>query len=265
MIPFAWWGGARRREKSARLPTGPQLDYVRALGGDPSRINSRQEATREIDRLKSEGRRAKVEIDEHGQPPSAVLARMRSERDIQQMLGIAQGILMDGVVDDAEVEHLTRWCEKHPDAVSGWPGNHIYRRLRLIMEDGIVDDIERADLSAILKGLVGGTLGLHDESTPASLPLDDPVPEVFLKDGHFVFSGKFAFGPRTVCASETIAAGGRCHNNIVVKTDYLVLGTFGSRDWKFGSFGRKIEKAVDYRERRGRPAIITEDHWASCL
>jgi hypothetical protein len=42
-------------------------------------------------------------------------------------------------------------------------------------------------------------------------------------------------------------------------------GTFGSRDWVHTSFGRKIQKAVDYRTSGSRLAIVGEDHWARCI
>jgi hypothetical protein len=50
-----------------------------------------------------------------------------------------------------------------------------------------------------------------------------------------------------------------------METNYVVIGTFGSRDWVHTSFGRKIEKAVDYRTKGYPLAIITEDHWAAQL
>ena len=59
--------------------------------------------------------------------------------------------------------------------------------------------------------------------------------------------------------------GGHCRKTVLLKTDYLVVGSLISRDWKHGSFGRKIETAVQYRARRGKLAIIPEDHWASYL
>jgi len=42
--------------------------------------------------------------------------------------------------------------------------------------------------------------------------------------------------------------------------DFLVIGTQGSRAWKRGSYGRKIEKAIFLRRENGKPAILSEDH-----
>jgi hypothetical protein len=44
-----------------------------------------------------------------------------------------------------------------------------------------------------------------------------------------------------------------------------VIGTFGSTDWVHTAFGRKIEKAVSYRDAGVLLRIVGEDHWASAL
>ena len=45
--------------------------------------------------------------------------------------------------------------------------------------------------------------------------------------------------------------------------NYLVLGTYVSESWIHENFGRKIEKAMGYRDGGLPLAIITEEHWAS--
>ena len=77
----------------------------------------------------------------------------------------------------------------------------------------------------------------------SDLPLCDPVPEV--KGGAFVLTGKFAKGSRAECAKLTDASGGEVHNVVKRATDYLVIGSFVSEDWKHSTYGRKIERAVD--------------------
>jgi hypothetical protein len=46
---------------------------------------------------------------------------------------------------------------------------------------------------------------------------------------------------------------------------YLVIGSLGSSEWKHGSFGTKVEKAVKYK-RTGLPIlIINEKPWTNSL
>ena len=174
-------------------------------------------------------------------------------------------MFLDGVVTDEEAAGLYRWVKAHPDVVDGWPGNVLYRRLADIFDDGVVTDSERLDLAETLEGIAGGEIGYLGEETPAVIPLNEPPPSLRLDRGLFVFSGRFAFGPRKECQRATVDLGGLTAPRITMKTDYLVIGTFVSRDWIHSSFGRKIEKAVQYRKKRGRPAIISEDHWAQYI
>ena len=46
--------------------------------------------------------------------------------------------------------------------------------------------------------------------------------------------------------------------------NYLVIGTLASRDWRFSSHGRKIEKAVKLRGQGVPIRIISERVWLKC-
>ena len=246
-------------------PTSNQLAYIEDLGGDAEAVKSFQEASDTIEWLRRQGRSGfHARTDAHGQPPAEFLHRMRYERDLQEMLGIARGIIMDGVVTDSEAVSLQKWFGQHPDIVGRWPGNQVARRLDRILEDGVIDDEERQELAEIMLGLSGQTIGVEAKQAPSSLPFDSPLPTVEIPGRLFVFSGRFAYGPRAACRDTVDDLGGSWKNNITLKTDYLVIGTFASRDWKHGSFGRKIEKAVEYRDRTAL-AIIPEDHWAEAV
>ena len=206
-------------------------------------------------------------LDPHGQPFNVRFNRARrAERDLSEMLGLVKGVLADGVVSDSEAEHLRNWTHHHPDATEQWPVNVLQERLERIFQDGRVDEDERSELSAILKSIVGGDAGiLLGEDVPTELPLDRPAPSFQWKESVFVFTGKFAFGTRKDCEGRVSRLGALCESAISRRTNYLVIGTFGSRDWVHTSFGRKIEKAVAYRTAGTSLAIVGEDHWAASL
>ncbi len=103
---------------------------------------------------------------------------------------------------------------------------------------------------------------LRDES-----PFDRPQPKVILADRSFMFTGKFAFGPRKKCQQAIILRGGSApdYKSVTQNIDYLVIGVQGSPTWTKGSYGNKIEEAILARREYGTPAIISEHHWSGAL
>jgi BRCT domain type II-containing protein len=118
----------------------------------------------------------------------------------------------------------------------------------------------------LLDQLVSGELSaVSDTDAATMLPLDQPPPVIEWIGMADVFTGQFAFGPRRDCEREVEKRGGRCAGNITTRTSFVVIGTFGSRDWVHTAFERKIEKAVSYREAGVPLRIVADDHWASTL
>jgi hypothetical protein len=210
---------------------------------------------------------APADLDRDGQPLNLGFNRARrAERNVSEMLGLVKGVLADGVVTEAEAALLRDWAAQHPDASERWPVSVLKGRLDRIFADGRVDEREREDLAELLDSIVGGRAGIVAGADAATeLPLDRPPPKIAWPDSVFVFTGKFAFGPRAECEREVGERGGVCERGVTRRTNYLVIGTFGSRDWVQTSYGRKIEKAVRYRDKRVPIAIVAEDHWADEL
>ena len=103
---------------------------------------------------------------------------------------------------------------------------------------------------------------LNDES-----PFDRPQPSVSFPKRTFIFTGKFAFGTRKACQDAVISRGGSAPDQKTVShlVDYLVIGTDGSKAWRRGTYGNKIEDAILSRRDYGSPAIISEEHWVAAL
>lgn len=96
-------------------------------------------------------------------------------------------------------------------------------------------------------------------------PFDDPAPEVRFAGASFVFTGKFASGTRIECQEAVEALGGVAQNGVTSNTDYLTIGNEGSENWRQGSYGRKIEKAMIFRMETGKPVILAESDWLAAV
>lgn len=98
-------------------------------------------------------------------------------------------------------------------------------------------------------------------------PFDNPQPTVEFHGRNFMFTGKFGFGSRKACQVAVVERAGAAPSRKTVsrEIDFLVIGCEGSKFWKRGSYGNKIETAILARREHGSPAIISEEHWLKCL
>jgi len=182
------------------------------------------------------------------------------------MLGLVKGVILDGEVTATEAQYLAHWINANPDSVASWPGRALADRLIRIFADGRVDNDEREDLLYFLQKMVGHDDGQHGDVNPTTrLPLDEPPPSLTFPGTEFVFTGRFVWGTRSACESAVTARGGTAGSSVTKRTRVLVLGDLGSRDWAHTSFGRKIQKAVAYREAGVPLVIVDEPHWCSHL
>jgi len=146
-----------------------------------------------------------------------------------------------------------------------YSGDVLHARVREVLADGIVTEDERAYLLKTLDLLVGGHLDRLAETPKVNQLALDSLDRLSILDSLFCLTGDFVFAPREKCEEAIIARGGRVHPSVTKKINYLVVGGLGSEEWKHGSYGTKITKAIDYK-RKGCPIfIVHEDVWATAL
>jgi len=205
--------------------------------------------------------------DENGQPRNlAFNAQQRTDREIDELLGLCKGVLADGVINQEEAEFLQSWLNLNRESHDSWPANVLYERISVMLADHRLEEHEEKELLQLLVQVAGGNAGrLNVHSLSAGLPLNDPVPRVEFSGRSFCFTGKFIFGSRNKCHGEVENRGGFARDAIKQDLSYLVIGIVGSRDWRHSTFGRKIEKAVEYRNNGVPLAIVSEEHFIKSL
>jgi len=186
-------------------------------------------------------------------------------RSLGALLGLATGILCDRKFVDEEIRFLNEWLEKNEAIAVEWPGDVVHARIQSVLADGMVTEPERTYLINTLQQLVGGTLDELAALTHVTALAFDPVPKIDFPGNWFCLTGDFVFAPRDVCEREIENRGGIAKSAVSKKIKYLVVGGLGSPEWKHGSFGTKIEKAMQLK-RDGVPLLIVqEDQWARSL
>ena len=204
------------------------------------------------------------QFDGDGQPLClAWNSQRRLDAGIDELIGLIRGIMADGDVSEAEAIMLAAWTVKHDEIASEWPVNVLVARLSRIFADGRVDDEEREDL----KGLLQEILGENENpliTAPTRLCPIEAATGCHLRSERvrvhweiclWTASGSGGRGTRPWWADRQLRDA---------PDELLVIGSVGSRDWIHSSWGRKIEKAVEYAK-LAPVSIISEQHWSSFL
>lgn len=186
-------------------------------------------------------------------------------RGLGALLGIATGMLCDKQLADAEVRFLRDWLEGNSAISTAWPGDVIHARVKDVLADGVVTEEERTHLVRSLEQLIGGTIEELAATTHVTQLLPYETPDVSFPGSSFCLTGDFVLAPRKVCEEMIARHGGVVKSSVSKKIQFLLVGGLGSGEWKHGSFGTKIEKAMELKRDGALIAIVHEDHWAHCL
>lgn len=210
-----------------------------------------------------------VEIADEFQPGRIHVFRRNAFRQTcGSLLGIAQGLLADRRLNDAEIGYLDDWLARHADTLDAGLGRVLHKRVLAVLADGVITEPEREYLVDTLERLVGRSVDsdTDDGSWPlvTELAYDERAALEFT-GRVFCLTGAFVYAPREACADEVMKRGGLVSSGVSKKVHYVVVGSLGSPEWKHGSWGTKIDKAVALRESGVPIAVVREDAWAAAL
>jgi hypothetical protein len=62
-----------------------------------------------------------------------------------------------------------------------------------------------------------------------------------------------------------VEARGAISGSLTKSTDVLVIGCYATESWKHSSFGNKIMKAAEMRNKGVPISIVSEEHWKAHL
>ncbi|MGN6303583.1 MAG: BRCT domain-containing protein [Mesorhizobium sp.] len=193
-----------------------------------------------------------------------------SDKDeVNEFYGFCAGIACDNSITPAEVEKLLARLDSSVILQDDKRVASLGYAARRAISDGRITSDEAEDICGWITRLVG------DSATDTGLPtfgnvgvLDGALEDAsqFRISGQmFVLTGKFVIGPRKVIAGMINDLGGEWKNTVCGKTNYLVVAAEASRDWKHSHEGIKIIKAMELREKGGRPDLVHEPMLAQAL
>lgn len=182
------------------------------------------------------------------------------------LIGICSGLAADGTIVDAEISFLSTWLEENYQLKESWPGDILNDALKKAGSTQPINEANRKLLFETIRYIVGHSFQDTGETTASSpaVPYDD-IDNLEISGNTFCLTGEFDFGTRSECEALISSNGGQPLGSITKKTDFLVVGSRCNPDWANSTYGRKIETAIEKRNKTNRPLIISEEVWAMAI
>ena len=165
---------------------------------------------------------------------------------INELQHFLKMINSDGTIDEMEFYVLREWMEFNKSLKGTYPYDNLSQAITQILEDGIVEKRELAELSQII----------NEWLDPVNYSKHDKITTLIGK--HVVITGDFKYGSEDVVLNYISSKGAEIDKNVIKKTDYLVVGALGSPAWSHGNYGNKVKKALEYKAKGQNIQIIKE-------
>lgn len=188
--------------------------------------------------------------------------------DMQRLQAILGGIIADAVITKEELLNLRNWLSNHEHLRKCYPYDELEALIMSVLEDGKIDQNEHKELSNFFtqfsaiaddKILTGQSIDINNVSLPGVCAV---CPEISFRGKTFCFTGKSAKMSREELAEKVILAEGIFTNHLSNYVDYLIIGADGNPAWSYACYGRKVEKAINFRKKGANLLIIHEyDFW----
>jgi len=182
------------------------------------------------------------------------------DRQMDTLIGISKGINANGIVDLDEAKFLQTWLAQNTESQNPIILN-LFQKVSSMLEDDSLDKEEAAELFSILRKITGEDSELGEVAKSTNLPVCNPKPKISFVGNTFLFTGTCVYGTRKQCQQAIESLNGINAKSVTKNLDYLVLGTYVSDSWIHENYGRKIEKAMEYKAQNLPISIVTEEHW----
>ena len=167
---------------------------------------------------------------------------------LQQLHSILLGITSDVKIEADEVQFLQKWLSDNSSLSGQFPYDRVARVVAEALDDGILEDFELQEMQDLFT----------EFTQPSTKSIFSTTPLTTLSDKCVVLSGDFEYGYKDMVKELIEEKGGIVKSSVSGKTDYLIVGEFGSADWSNGNYGTKIKKAIELQD-QGKQILIVKE------
>jgi DNA polymerase-3 subunit epsilon len=183
----------------------------------------------------------------HGQQALRPYAYQRSPQDravtAVDLNQIIKEIAEDRSVSFAEAWGLNEWLRFSGNELPSALCEELSRQLFDVLLDGVIDDQEEQALLTTFSRI------LHPAQDTSAVAFADKA---------FVLTGDFKHGMKPDIAALIESHGGIVKSGVTKKTDYVVIGSYGSERYNHGTYSTKVKKAMELQEQGNSVQIISE-------
>ena len=179
------------------------------------------------------------------------------KRATTTFMGILEGLIADETIVSSEVAFLSEWLKLNKDAADKWPMSEVQLAINSAMSDNELCAEDLHNIKDVIRRIVPPLRRIEEGAAIPSAPWDKDE-SVILANMTCVLSGNFQILPRQEIEQILKFKGATIQPNVTKKIKYLFVDYSENTYWKQGSFGTKIEKAIEIREQTGIK-ILTEE------
>lgn len=165
---------------------------------------------------------------------------------MQVLMGILEGISCDHVINMMELDALQQWMNDNPHLKGHYPFDTIFTTINRVLADRIITADEHRELLVLFQSF----LKPIEKKKEACLDLTGKK---------VCLTGNFMNGTKNDIGELVVENGGVMSSGVSRKTNVVIVGGEGSKDWSYGNFGTKVRKAMELKSKGFEIHILSEE------
>lgn len=195
-------------------------------------------------------------IGESYSSDNAIIGNVQNlyEKAVSELQGISYAIGYDGKLTDTEIALLLKWLENNYHFREQWPIKEIYNFFYDLIKSSTITEEWRTKVIEFLQQI-------SCEKKVITLQFDDVPVDAYCSGMLVMVTGTFSNGmsrAEVLKLVEEIGGEPATGNKFTSDVSILIVGEKGSEAWRFSGYGRKLEAAIQSREKTGFPFIVKE-------
>lgn len=175
-------------------------------------------------------------------------------KQLQKLSCMINDFISDNVLTNSEIDSLNSWLNQNQHLSGNYPFDKINSAIQSVLEDGIITDEEKSYLLDVLSNF----------NNPIET-YSGNIDKVNLTDKQVVLTGDFIHGSRDEVTIKLEMLGASVKKSVSGKTDFVIVGGYGSDNWACGNYGSKVKKALELQSKGKDIKIIKEEDFFKCL